>query len=117
MAMLGTLTPAEQRVARLFVERKQDVLLGSAAQIAEMAQSSDATVVRTAKSLGFEGLSALREALLSELTGAASPGRRLARTLEVTGETAAAALRHVVGIHEEVLAVLKQPDTAPAFER
>jgi len=117
MAMLDRLTPAEQRVARLFVERKQDILLGSAAQIAEMAKSSDATVVRTAKSLGFEGLSALREALLSELTGAASPGRRLARTLEVTGETAAAALRHVVGIHEEVLAVLKQPDTALAFER
>ncbi|HTJ59149.1 MAG TPA: MurR/RpiR family transcriptional regulator [Devosiaceae bacterium] len=114
---VGRLTPAEQRMARFFVDQKQAVLLGSAAQIAELAGTSDATVVRTAKSLGFDGLSALREVLLSDLTGNTSPDKRLARTLEETGDDAAAALRHVIGLHEDVLGVLKRGDVAERFGR
>jgi DNA-binding MurR/RpiR family transcriptional regulator len=116
-AALENLTPAEQRMARFFVDQKQSVLLGSAAEIAQLAGTSDATVVRTARSLGFESLSALRAALLSDLTGAASPGKRLARTLEVTGDDAASALGHVIGIHESVLEMLKRPEMAASFAR
>ncbi|MDR3470978.1 MAG: MurR/RpiR family transcriptional regulator [Devosia sp.] len=114
-SLLGQLTPAEQRVARFFMERKHDVLLGSAAQIAEMAGASDATVVRTARSLGFAGLSALREVLLTELTGTPSPARRLELTLDEAGAGAAGALRHVVGLHESVLEVMKEPEFAARF--
>jgi DNA-binding MurR/RpiR family transcriptional regulator len=116
-AILEELSPAEQRMARFFVEQKQSVLLGSAAEIAQHAGTSDATVVRTARSLGFESLSALRQMLLSDLTGTASPGKRLARTLEETGDDSAGALRHVIGIHEDVLDVLKRPEMATAFAR
>jgi len=114
---LAEMTPAEQRMARFFVERKQAVLLNSAAEIAQLAGASDATVVRTARSLGYDGLSALRQALLSDLTGTPSPARRLASTLAETGGDAAAALLHVVDIHEDVLAVLRRPDVAAAFSR
>lgn len=72
-AALNSLPPAEQRMARFFVDQKQSVLLGSAAEIAQLAGTSDATVVRTARSLGFESLSALRQMLLSDLTGTPSP--------------------------------------------
>ena len=116
-ASLTRLSPAEQRTARFFVNQKRAVLLGSAAQIAQKAGASDATVVRTARSLGFEGLAALRAVLLAELTGADSPGGRLERTLEETGDDAVQALRHVIGIHEDVLAVLKRDDIAQAFAR
>jgi DNA-binding MurR/RpiR family transcriptional regulator len=111
-AALGALSPAEQRVARLFVEQKEAILLGSAAQIAALVGTSDATVVRTAQSLGFESLAALREAALADLTGRPTPGARLRRTLDEAGEDAARALQHVIEIHEATLAVLK----APAFE-
>ena len=105
-AALETLPPAEQRMARFFVNQKQSVLLGSAAEIAALAGTSDATVVRTARSLGFESLSALRQVLLADLTGTVSPGRRLAHTLQETGSDSASALRHVVGLDEGVLGAL-----------
>jgi DNA-binding MurR/RpiR family transcriptional regulator len=114
-AAFETLPPAEQRMARFFVGQKQAVLLGSAAEIAALAGASDATVVRTARSLGFESLSALRQVLLADLTGTASPGRRLARTLQETGGDSASALRHVVGLHEDALEALKQPGMEAAF--
>jgi DNA-binding MurR/RpiR family transcriptional regulator len=111
------LPPAEQRMARFFVEQKQAVLLNSAAEIAQLSGTSDATVVRTARSLGFESLSALRQMLLSELTRTPSPGKRLARTLQETGDDSAGALRHVIAIHEGVLEVLKRPELAASFAR
>lgn len=116
-AAFETLPPAEQRMARFFVGQKQAVLLGSAAEIAALAGASDATVVRTARSLGFESLSALRQMLLADLTGTASPGRRLAHTLQETGGDSASALRHVVGLHETALEALKQPGMEAAFAR
>lgn len=114
---LRRLTPAERRMAQFFVDHKQAVLLGSAAEIAELAGSSDATVVRTARSLGFEGLSALRERLLADLTGQPSPAGRLQRTLAEAGNDPAAALAHVVAIHESAIAALKRPDLAMRFAR
>ena len=47
-AALVGLSPAEQRMAQFFADRKEVVLLASAAEIAERAGASDATVVRTA---------------------------------------------------------------------
>lgn len=116
-AALLRLTPAEQRMARFFLHHKQEVLLGSAAQIAEMAGSSDATVVRTARSLGFESLSALRGTLLTDLTGVPSPSGRLKRTLAAAARGPAAALEHVIEIHENALAVLRRADMAQRFAR
>lgn len=116
-ALQDDLSPAELRMARFFLDQKQAVLLGSASQIAQMAGTSDATVVRTARSLGYESLSALREVLLSDLTGAPSPGKRLARTLEETGDGAAGALTHVIDIHENVLGALKRPEFGQSFTR
>ena len=73
---LPALSPAEQRVARLFLERKGAILLESAAQIGARTGTSDATVVRAAQSLGFKSLGALREAALADLTGRPTPGGR-----------------------------------------
>ncbi len=111
---LPRLSPAEQRVARLFLAQKEALLLGSAVEIANLAGASDATVVRTSRSLGYDGLADLREAVLSELTNSQpSPSGRLRRTLDETGEDSGAALHHVLAIHEESLRVLHDP----AFEQ
>ena len=117
LTVLDTLAPAEQRIARFFIDQKQAVLLNSAAQIAQLAGTSDATVVRTARALGFESLSTLRAALLSELTGKPSPGARMERTLAEAGGHAGDVLHHVMGIHDKALEVLRHEQFAVSFER
>src|SRR5215475_2418790 len=113
---LDSLSPAEQRVARLFLEQKE-AILGSAAQIGALVGTSDATVVRAAQSLGFESLAALREAALADLTGRPTPGGRLRRTLDEVGGDAAQTLRHVIEVHEATLELLKSDAFEAAFAK
>ncbi len=116
-ATLGHLAPAEQRLARFMTSQKERTVLGSAAQIAGLAGVSDATVVRTARAMGYETLADLREDLLQDLTGAPSPAGLLSRTLDQTGSDPAQVLNHVVDIHDSVLAVLRRPDFAETFAK
>jgi DNA-binding MurR/RpiR family transcriptional regulator len=116
-AALGRLSPAEQRVARCLIEQKDAILLGSAIEIATLAGTSDATVVRTVRSLGFAGLSELRQALLADITGAPSPSGRLLRTLDEAGKDSAQALRHVIGAHEDAVATMNTPAFEASFAR
>jgi DNA-binding MurR/RpiR family transcriptional regulator len=76
-----SLAPAERRVAEGLLDLGPDAALLSAAAIAARLGTSDATVVRTAKALGYAGLADLRRALA---TRAPEPpiGERLRRTLE-----------------------------------
>jgi DNA-binding MurR/RpiR family transcriptional regulator len=114
-AAMGQLSPAERRVARCLVEQKDAVLLGSAAEIAVLAGTSDATVVRTVRSLGFAGLAELRQVLLSDITGVPTPGGRLLRTLDEAGNDSAQALRHVIATHEEALAAMQGANFEASF--
>ena len=57
------LAPAERRVAELLLDLGPEATLLSAAALAEQLGTSDATVVRTAKALGYSGLAELRRAL------------------------------------------------------
>ena len=102
-------------MALFFTAHKEAVVLNSAAQIAEAAGTSDATVVRTARTLGYVGLPDLREDLLAELTGTASPARLLSRTLDATSGEPAAILGHVLDLHEGALSALRRPEMAEAF--
>jgi DNA-binding MurR/RpiR family transcriptional regulator len=78
-----TLAPAERRVADLLLDLGPDATLLSAVALAEQLGTSDATVVRTAKALGYSGLAGLRRALAAY--GDNPPiGERLRRTLEQT---------------------------------
>jgi len=80
-----TLAPAERRVAERLLDLGPAATLLSAAALAEQLGTSDATVVRTAKSLGYSGLAELRRALAAY--GDNPPlGERLRRTLEQTPE-------------------------------
>ena len=79
----GALAPAERRVAEQLLDLGPEVTLLSAAALAEQLGTSDATVVRTAKSLGYGGLAELRRALAAY--GDNPPiSERLRRTLEQT---------------------------------
>ena len=89
------LAPAERRVAECLLDLGPDATLLSAAALADRLGTSDATVVRTAKALGYSGLAELRRALAAF---ADNPplGERLRRTLEQApgDELLASALRN-----------------------
>ena len=111
-AYLEKISPAEQRVARFFRDNREEVLIASASSLAKQAGTSDATVVRTAKALGFAGLEELRRTLARELREATSPAARMARTINAAGDDVDAALRLTVEINRASLDGL-QKDIPP----
>src|SRR5262245_22729263 len=64
VAAIGpTLSPISQRVAEYLLTAGPEVVLLSAAELASALGTSDASVVRTAKALGYGGLAELRHHL------------------------------------------------------
>jgi len=110
------ISPAEQRVVRFFQHHREEVLIASASAMASKAKTSDATVVRAARSLGYSGLDALRRALAQEMRGNLSPADRLSRTLDVVGGSAAAAFQTTIETHLECLQRLSSSIAPKHFE-
>lgn len=115
-AALPGLPVAEQKIVRHLLQHRQQAVLGSAAQIAEAAGTSDATVVRTARSLGYDGLGDLRAALLDDLISAPRPAERLTRTLNAASATRGGVLAHVLAVHHDALAAFGDPGLATSFD-
>lgn len=108
------LAPAERRVAEHLLDFGPEATLLSAAALAEQLGTSDATVVRTAKSLGYSGLAELRRALAA-YGGDNPPLReRLHRTLEEApgDQLLAAAISH----HLAALETLTHNVSPQAFQ-
>ncbi|SHN46325.1 MurR/RpiR family transcriptional regulator [Cryptosporangium aurantiacum] len=78
----GTLSPAERQVAEYLVRQPERVVFMSAAQLAEATGTSDATVIRTARSLGFAGLPELKHGIGESLLNVVSPGERVTHRLQ-----------------------------------
>ena len=55
------LSPAEQKLARLILQRKDDILTYSATEMAELADVSKATAARLFRSLGYADFNEVRE--------------------------------------------------------
>ena len=55
------LSPAEKKLARLILERKDDILTYSATEMAELAEVSKATAARLFRSLGYADFNEVRE--------------------------------------------------------
>ncbi|HEX4362308.1 MAG TPA: MurR/RpiR family transcriptional regulator [Pseudonocardia sp.] len=84
-ARLPDLAPAEQQVVRFVLANPSEVLFLTAGELGDAAGTSDATVVRTAKTLGYSGLPELRRHLGQSLTRETAPSRRLGVALERIG--------------------------------
>ena len=78
---------AERIVADYISAHPDRIVFMSALQLADAAGTSDATVIRTAKSLGFSGFSDLKHAVGDSLMRNTEPALRLERRL-TTGESA-----------------------------
>lgn len=93
---LPLLTAGESKVALYISEQPEQALLMSAVQIGETLGASDMTVVRTARSLGFNGWPELRRALGSQLALTVHPASRLSTKLTVTKRESHASLLDIV---------------------
>lgn len=113
----GRMRPAEQRVAQYFQGNPEEVLIASAAGLAARAGTSDATVVRTVRALGFSGLEELRRTLAQELRDTLSLPDRLSRTLNEAGGSVAMAFDQTLDIHFRSLEKLRRAITPELFER
>lgn len=111
------MSPAEQRVVRFFQKNREEVLIASAAAMAGKADTSDATIVRATRALGFSGLDDLRRTLADELRSSLSPAERPTRTLGEVGNSPSAAFRTTLEIHLQSLESLGRTVTAEQFER
>jgi DNA-binding MurR/RpiR family transcriptional regulator len=115
-ACLPQMSAAERRVARFFQENRTEVLMDSAAVVAAKVSTSDATVVRTTKSLGFSGLDELRRLIAAELRGGLSQADRLANTLQNVGDDLQKAFGATLNIHLKALEDLRRDVSAPLFK-
>jgi DNA-binding MurR/RpiR family transcriptional regulator len=113
---LPEMSPAEQRVARYFHSNREEVLMTSAAALAAKAETSDATVVRATKALGFTSLDELRRALADEMRSSPSPAERLTRTLGELGSGASNAFDLALDIHLRSLEGLRRSINSALFE-
>ncbi|MGH3983250.1 MAG: MurR/RpiR family transcriptional regulator [Pseudonocardiaceae bacterium] len=102
-AGLGGLAPAQRRVARFFTEHAAQLGFFSAAEIAARLGTSDATVVRTAQSLGYRGLADLKRALFDDAPPPEpTPSARLGATLR-HATTPMDVLDHALDVHRSAL--------------
>ena len=72
-ATLNRLSAAERQAVRFFQENREDVLVASAADLARKIGTSDATVIRATRALGYSGLDDMRRQLAAELRSSLSP--------------------------------------------
>jgi DNA-binding MurR/RpiR family transcriptional regulator len=114
---LERMSPAERRVVRVFQDNREEVLMSSAAALAAKAATSDATVVRATRALGFAGLEELRRALAAELRRDLSPSDRLTRTLGEVGDDLQAAFEVTLDTHAGALEKLRRDITPEQFAK
>jgi DNA-binding MurR/RpiR family transcriptional regulator len=94
-ARLATMTRAERRVAEYLRNHSEDVVFATAEQIGAASQTSDATVVRTAKRLGYSGLIELKYSLGRQAISATKPVVRMHNRIEQAGGETASLLEQV----------------------
>lgn len=101
-ARLAELPPTMRRVAQYFDQNRVEAVSRPASELARIIGTSDATIVRLAKALGFSGLPELRRTLAT-LMAHTSPSDRFRQTLSATNADARRAITHIVSLQQTQL--------------
>jgi DNA-binding MurR/RpiR family transcriptional regulator len=114
-ARLENMSPAERQAVGFFQDNREEVLVASALALATKIGTSDATVIRAVKALGYASLDELRRQLAAELRRNLSPASRLERTLGAVGDETASALGLTLDIHVQAIERLRRDVSAELF--
>jgi len=116
-ARIGTLTATERKVAEYLSAHPQEAAFSSAEQLGRATGTSDASIVRTAKALGFDGLPGLKRSLQGHLQSLLTPANRLNASLETIGDGPGAVLTATLRDHIERLAEAERTIDTDEFQR
>jgi len=108
------LPPVLLRVAEYIDQNRFDVLSRSALALGEATGTSDATVIRAARALGYEGLAGLRRELAEEMA-ARSPARDLGATIEAADTDLSLVIQQSIATARAHLDQLAQPEMLNAI--
>jgi DNA-binding MurR/RpiR family transcriptional regulator len=86
VARQESLSAAEQRVARYLADHPDEVAFSSAETLGRATKTSDATVIRTVKALGYPGLPALKKILQETVRDRLTPAGRFGKDLDELGD-------------------------------
>jgi DNA-binding MurR/RpiR family transcriptional regulator len=86
VARQESLSAAERRVARYLADHPEEVAFSSAETLGRATETSDATVIRTVKALGYTGLPALKKILQSTVRERLTPAGRFGKDLDNLGD-------------------------------
>jgi len=112
-----TLSPAEEKVADFLAQHREEVVFLSAMEIAGRLDTSDATVIRAAQSLGYSGLADVKTELREALRTRATPTLRLGRSLEDLGDDPKSVLDHVLATEMQLLQDARETLRTEDFEK
>jgi len=79
------LTPSDRRVVDYLISNRERALFASAAEMAKATGTSDATVIRAVRKLGYGGLDALRQEVAEDLRQELTLADRMSNELAKTG--------------------------------
>jgi DNA-binding MurR/RpiR family transcriptional regulator len=114
---LGSLTATERRVAEYLSAHPQEAAFSSAEELGRATGTSDASVVRTAKALGFDGLPGLKRSLQGHLQALLTPGNRLSNSLRTMGDGPEGVLSATLSDHVERLQQAERTIDPDEFRR
>ena len=91
VALEAELSPREREVARFLVDHPNEIPSLTAAELGRRIGTSDATVVRTVKALGYSGMPEFKRVLLKAMADSRDPAMMLAQSIEQLGTDASVA--------------------------
>jgi len=114
-ARVDQLSPSELKVATFIRLHAEDVAFLSVNELAQQLGTSDATVVRTAQTLGYTGFPDLRRELVEALRTRVSPALRLGRSLRSLAEPPGTVFDRAVEAQIELLQQARRSVDPDAF--
>lgn len=114
-ARRDSLSAAERKVARYLAAHPEKVAFASAAELGQLTETSDATVIRTIKSLGYDGLPALKDNLRDNIRERLTPAGRMSHRLDTLGSEPQSMITQVLSASAELLEEAKRTIRPEAF--
>ena len=102
-ARRDSLSAAERKVAHYLADHPDKVAFASAAELGQLTGTSDATVIRTIKSLGYDGLPGLKDSLRENIRERLTPAGRMSHSLDALGSQPDSLLTQVLTASAELL--------------